>query len=480
MKRQCVVIGGGIAGMSAALLLASQGMSVTLAEKAPRLAPLVRGFTRCGVHFDTGFHNTGYLEPGEILDRAFALMGVSGVESFVLGRDGDQRVAVTGGPDAGYPLPSGFTLVRETLGECFSKEREGLAKYLEAVRAAQESSPYLFAGGTLAAEPYPNATLAQVLDELFYDVRLKSVLASQILYHGVRPDEASFVFHARVGAAPLRSLRAVAGGGEALVSAFERALAKAGVEIVTGRAVEAVTVSAPGGEVSGVRLEGGEPLAARRVVATVHPALLARWVPDGVFRPVYVKRLTQRPESPRAAMVFGLLPPGTVVLPGQSQFFLNGHDPGRWLGETPENGPGGPDDLDALSVMIGPSKGADGRIGFELAACESGSSSKEEMRERLTRHFTRVMPGLASQAVFLDAAVSSTFARFANSPYGSFYGPRHVAGCHGLQSRTKLAGLHLAGQAVVAPGIAGAVISACVCADALLGSAAIRKGLASC
>jgi len=473
MKRHALVIGGGIAGMSAALLLASQGVAVTLVEKAPKLAPLVRGFTRGGVHFDTGFHNTGYLAPGEALDRAFRSMGVSGLTSFALGRDGDQRVVVAGGPDEGYPLPSGFALARQTLGELFPTERQGLTAYLEAVRAAQESSPYLVSDGPVTAVPYPHATLEEVLDALFQDVRLKSLLASQIFYHGVLPDEVSFVFHARVGAAPLRSLHALDGGGEALALAFERALARAGVRVLTGAGVERIIVSSSGA-LSGVVLEGGEELAGEYCVSTVHPVLLARLVPRGVFRPIYVERLTKRPESPRVAMAFGLLPSGAHACPGRSWFFLDGHDPKRWFGEALSGGPGG------LSIMISPAKAVSGRAGFELAACESARSSKEELLRRLVDSFTRMMPGHAAQAVFLDAAGPPAFTRFANSPFGSYYGPKHTAHCHGLQSRTKLNGLYLAGQAIVAPGVAGAVISACVCVDALLGTDAIRKELRSC
>ncbi|WP_026842265.1 FAD-dependent oxidoreductase [Citrifermentans bremense] len=59
MRYDFAVIGAGVSGITSALILAKHGRSVALLEKAPRTAPLLRGFSRQGVQFDTGFHYTG-------------------------------------------------------------------------------------------------------------------------------------------------------------------------------------------------------------------------------------------------------------------------------------------------------------------------------------------------------------------------------------------------------------------------------------
>jgi len=455
--------------MSTALLLAGQGLGVTLVEKAPRLAPLVRGFRRSGVHFDTGFHHTGYLAPGEALDRIFTFMGLAGLDSFPLGLHGDQRVAVDGGPEEGYPLPSGFGLVLGTLSEAFPGDRDGLRAYLEAVRDAQESSPYL--AGEVAGSGdarFASATLAEVLDELISDVRLKTLLCSQALYHGVAPAEVSFIFHARVGAAGLRSLRGVHGGGEALTRAFEQALASAGVETMTGAGLTEITLG-PDGAFRGARLDNGELIEADSCVCTFHPSLLAGLVPGGAFRPAYRNRLSDLPETPRPVMAFGVFEPGSAA-PGSSRIILRGHDPARWFSPPADGEPG------AVSFMASPSQGTDGSSSFELASCGDDHAAVEAMIEIFARSF----PELASSARFLDRARPSTFARYANSPHGSYYGAMHTIDSRPPQPRTKIAGLYLAGQALVAPGVAGTCISACVTADVLLGSDAVLKGISRC
>lgn len=455
--------------MSAALLLAGQGLGVTLVEKAPRLAPLVRGFRRSGVHFDTGFHHTGYLAPGEALDRIFTFMGLAGLDSFPLGLHGDQRVAVDGGPEEGYLLPSGFGLVLDTLSEAFPADRGGLRAYLEAVRDAQESSPYLAGEDAgVGNARYASATLAEVLDELISDARLKTLLSSQALYHGVPPAKVSFIFHSRVGAAGLRSLHGVRGGGETLTRAFEQALASAGIAIVTGAGLTEITLS-PDGVFRGARLDNGQLIEADSCVCTVHPSLLAGLVPEGAFRPAYRNRLSNLPESPRPVMVFGMLQAGRAE-PGSSRIILNGHDPTGWFAQSKDGRPG------AVSFMASPSQGTGGEAPFELASCGEDHSPVEAMIESFTRSF----PELASGARFLDSARPSTFARYANSPHGSYYGAMHTIDSRPPQPRTKIAGLYLAGQALVAPGVAGACISACVTADVLLGSNAVLKGISRC
>ena len=77
MKYDYVIIGGGVSGMTTAIILAKNSFNVALVEKSKKTAPLIRGFTRKGVYFDTGFHHTGGLGDGEILDTLFHYLGLA-------------------------------------------------------------------------------------------------------------------------------------------------------------------------------------------------------------------------------------------------------------------------------------------------------------------------------------------------------------------------------------------------------------------
>ena len=95
--QRVVVVGGGIAGLATAALLASRGHSVDLLEKNDELGGRVGSFVRDGFRFDTGA--SWYLMP-EVFDRFFALLGTSADEELDLTvLDPSYRVFFEGHPE---------------------------------------------------------------------------------------------------------------------------------------------------------------------------------------------------------------------------------------------------------------------------------------------------------------------------------------------------------------------------------------------
>ncbi len=92
---RAVVIGGGIAGLATAALLAARGHDVDLFEKNDDLGGRVGSLTREGYRFDTG--PSWYLMP-EVFDHFFRLLGTSAADELdLVSLDPSYRVFFEGG-----------------------------------------------------------------------------------------------------------------------------------------------------------------------------------------------------------------------------------------------------------------------------------------------------------------------------------------------------------------------------------------------
>ena len=79
MAERCdvAVLGGGIAGLTAAALLAREGLAVTLLEAHSQSGGCAGSFRRGPWNFDVGATQVAGLEPGGIHERLFRHLGVA-------------------------------------------------------------------------------------------------------------------------------------------------------------------------------------------------------------------------------------------------------------------------------------------------------------------------------------------------------------------------------------------------------------------
>ena len=77
----------------------------------------------------------------------------------------------------------------------------------------------------------------------------------------------------------------------------------------------------------------------------------------------------------------------------------------------------------------------------------------------------------------LEAATPLTMRDYAHTPLGSLYGIKHRVDDHPLGARTHAAGLYLAGQSILAPGLVGAMLSSFLTCGTILGHERMLKEL---
>ncbi|SDS04964.1 phytoene desaturase family protein [Agrococcus carbonis] len=278
-----VVIGGGIAGLASAGLLARDGHEVTLVEQRDELGGRAGVWRSEGFSFDTG---PSWMLMREPYEHAFALLGSSlEAELDVVRLDPAYRVLFEGEPE---PLVlSGdveTTLARVDAIEPGAGER--LRRYLGSATETAElatggllsnrfDSVRAFAGLGLGRR-FP--TLARLLIESlesrirrdFADRRLRQVLGYPAVFLGTEPRTAPSMYHLMSHFDLVEGVWYPMGGFAAVVDALARLTRQAGAEVRTGARVRRIVVE--GGVARGVELASadggpGEVLAADLVVS---------------------------------------------------------------------------------------------------------------------------------------------------------------------------------------------------------------------
>jgi all-trans-retinol 13,14-reductase len=495
MNYDYVIIGGGVSGMTSALILARQGFSVSLVEKSQQLAPTIRGFTRKSLFFDTGFHYTGGLGTGEPVDLFFRYLGIS---------DGLQRVKFREDafdtfhclePSFDFNFPCGYDRIRERFYEVFPDERGAVDTYLSAVRERYYSVPYVNLDTSEVSAGFSTVhgpSLQESLDQLTNNRLLKCILSMHCFLYGVAPDEVSFANHASVAGSYYESVNGISGGGLKLTEAFETQLKKTGVHVYLGQEVTGMLLSSDG-TFSGVTLKDGENVSAKGCISTIHPRQLLEIVPDSVFRPAYVSRLNELEETTSACILYAVCSRPIEGLAGSNVFVFPEPDftcfydniavekrpmyitaaGEEQTGEKVKHGfiaicPMSKEQTKPLVDPLSRKRSANYRL------------LKEEITEKMVRSIRIACPEIAEHITDVICATPLTLRDYTNSPFGSLYGVKHRIGQYNPMPGTRLKGLFLAGQAVTAPGIMGAMISGFFTCGAIIGHEKLQKELKQC
>jgi all-trans-retinol 13,14-reductase len=487
MNYDYTVIGGGVSGMTSALILAKHGYSVALVEKSGQVAPTIRGFTR------NGFHYTGSLGKGEPLDIFFRYLGLSDqVNVRCFDKDGFDSFRCLN-PRFEFHFPYGYDSLTERFHQTFPDDGRAVDEYFRTVREIYASLPYVdldSAGETAALSSVHGPSLKEFLDGLTGNDLLKCILSMHCFLYGVPPEETPFVHHACIAGSYYESASGIEGGGGSLTKAFEAMLEKAGVTVYCGLPVNTIHVAGDGA-VSGISLEDGTNFGCKGCISTVHPQQFLKMVPESIFRPAYVNRLKQLDETTSACMFYATCSEPVKGLDRSNLFIFPQADFSFFHGSHP---------IERQPLYITAAGGGEGtgKHGF-VAICPmpeaktrfwGGSVSgkrpegytffKKEMAERIGRSVEASCPEIAGKIIDREFATPLTLRDYTNSPYGSIYGVKHKVGQYNPIPVTRCRGLYLAGQAIVAPGIMGAMMSGFLACENIFGRDHLQEELKAC
>ncbi|MCU1401620.1 MAG: phytoene desaturase [Acidimicrobiales bacterium] len=305
-----VVIGAGLAGLSAACHLRGAGRSVVVVEAGDAPGGRAGVTTIDGYTFETG---PTVLTMPEIIRECFDALGIDMDSMLSLSRldpmyracyaDGSEirlrqgRAAMTEEirSTCGERDAQAFAMFSDRLEELYRLELpnfidRNVESPLSLLRPVGPALALLRSGAFRRLEP--------MVKRFFEDERLVRLFSFQALYAGLAPQQALAIYAVITYMDSVNGVFHARGGMHAVPIALEAAATAAGVKFRYGQRIDSVLLAEGSrGAVRGVRLEGGETIETGRVVCTVDLPTAYRTLVPGIRAPRPARRGTYSPSA---------------------------------------------------------------------------------------------------------------------------------------------------------------------------------------
>jgi phytoene dehydrogenase-like protein len=295
--KNIVIIGSGIGGLSAGIILSLLNFQVTIVEKNPLPGGLMRSYRRSGFDCPVGVHYVGALGEKEPLGKMFHVLGIPVDELFTpMGQDGiiDRYIF----DDLIFDLPTSIDALEKNLKITFPEDMVALniiTKNLREISRRLLDPSFLLNQG----DPFQNMdyykSMGELLDNLHVSSRLRAVLSMPCNLIGVPLNDCPVIFHHMVLASYLFSSWRLKESGSKMAEVFVRRFQELGGSLILNNRVKKISLVE--GKVASVILESGTNLPADAVVAAIHPKILLELLDVDALRTSYRERISGLKET---------------------------------------------------------------------------------------------------------------------------------------------------------------------------------------
>src|SRR4030042_4003973 len=170
--KNILIIGSGIGGLSAGILLSLLNFRITVVEKNALPGGLMRSYRRAGIDCPVGVHYVGALGKGEPLGKMFNALGIPVDELFYrMGQGGiiDRYIF----DDFTFDLPTNINTYEENLRKTFPEEAAAIniiIKNLREIGGRMMETSFLLNQG----DPFQNMDYYQPMGELLDSLQVSS------------------------------------------------------------------------------------------------------------------------------------------------------------------------------------------------------------------------------------------------------------------------------------------------------------------
>ena len=469
-----LIIGAGVGGLSAGILLLLLGYRVTIVEKNHLPGGLMRSYVRRGIDCPVGVHYVGALGDDEPLGKMFQALGIS-VEDLFFRMGGRGIVDRYLFDDFVFDLPAGLDAYEENLRRACPADGKALDILMknirETARRMKEPSFILNQG-----DPFQNMDqfrpMGELLDELGASPRLRAILAVPCQLIGVGLGECPVIFHHMVLAGYLLSSWRPKSGGNRLADVFIDRFTSLGGRLMLGAGVQKIEVA--GRKVKGVLLENGEDLPADAIVAAIHPRVIAGLLAEADLRATLRERILSLQETEGVVVVHAGVDASAHLVPDHNTYRLHHNRHGVIEDGTFYQLRHAGNGVNLLSAITH-SAYNDWKSWEKTITGRRGAAYEEKKQLIADEVLGRAEDvfGPFKNLRILDVFTPLTVRDYVNCPRGACYGLLRSAGQLmkiASVSRLSVGGLFSAGQNTVAPGLLGCILGSFQVAAKIAGS----------
>ena len=276
-KYDVIIIGSGMSGLTAGVLLANHGKKVLILEKHFKVGGWTHTFRRANYEWDVGIHYIGEVHSKRSPVRKLFDIVSNGKLKWQKMNDNYDRIIF---PDRQYNFTAPRDRFIPDMAEYFPGTEDKLVKYLSMIDKAVKNGQNYFSNkalpGWLASLTYSkmtqkyfqysDRTTRDVIMEIFNDEKMLGVLSGQWGDHGLPPGQSSFAMHAMVVRHYLNGGNYPIGTSRKIAETASENLEGMGGKIYVNAPVDEILIR--GGKTLGVRLKEGEEIYAPIVISS--------------------------------------------------------------------------------------------------------------------------------------------------------------------------------------------------------------------
>jgi all-trans-retinol 13,14-reductase len=487
-KPSVIIIGGGIGGLFCGAILSKEGYKVTILEQHYKIGGGLHMFKREGVSFETGIHVVGHFQPGGILNRICAYLGIMDKLSI---RDADDdcfELFQIGCDGSSYRYAKGAERFIETLSEYFPEEKENIARYIEAINAICNNSKmcnleYEAFSMQMYSDDFTQS-VGDFINSFTDNERLRSVLAfANPLYAGEQYKTPVYI-HALITKMYVESAARFVGGSQQLADALAEIIRQSGGEVHTNCGVKHIEIANQ--EIDYIVTADGKQRRADRYISAIHPSTFLSLLDKSKLQRSYWNRIESIQNTYSAFTLYIIFKPETFPFLNHTGYYQDDytmtwrHD--EYTMETFPHGimyitpPETMNDTWARKMIVNSIMTFDTVRQWENTTTGKRGKEYEDFKrnceEAVLKKLEKVFPDVRSCIKSVYSATPLTIRDFYHQKEGSLYGFKkdcnNIIHSH-LSARTKLGNLLLTGQNINWHGILGVSISSIITCAALTG-----------